>query len=389
MSRYVNDMHELANDIIKEVTGQEENLLLEDLSNVVDVGRTLFANDHMDSFVKGLIRRIGRTVVETKNYKGKDFGLLATELDYGTVLQKIKVKMPNFSINEEYNLNDGETYECQLFYGTETRQDFFESKNNLEIDVSIAKKQCESAFTSPAALESFVGAIFAAIANRMSLIIEQYSQRMINLMIADNLYNVTLATGNTRAINVLKMYNDEYGLSGASALTAAKCLTDPAFIKYFCYIQGVMKDRLEHMTTLYNLEGWETFTAKDQVKTILYSPLYNASKIFLQSGTYHKDLVALEKTYSISAWQGIGDDFGTEAGTIYCKDSAGHSITGPDVILGVMFDPEALMVVSKDPTVDSFYNPKGGFTNYFEKLAIGGFYDKCSNAIVLYAEDPA
>ena len=57
----VTQIKDLVNSSLKEVNGSSQ-LLKEDLSNVVDIGKELLNNDDVDNFVKKLVDRVGKTV---------------------------------------------------------------------------------------------------------------------------------------------------------------------------------------------------------------------------------------------------------------------------------------------------------------------------------------
>ena len=57
----VKQIYTLVNDVTKEVLGKE-GLMLEDLSNVVDVGTEIINANAVDNYVRTLVDRIGRVV---------------------------------------------------------------------------------------------------------------------------------------------------------------------------------------------------------------------------------------------------------------------------------------------------------------------------------------
>ena len=57
----VNQIYSIVNDITNEITGKAD-LLKEDLSNIVDVGKELLTATDTDNYVKTLVDRIGKTI---------------------------------------------------------------------------------------------------------------------------------------------------------------------------------------------------------------------------------------------------------------------------------------------------------------------------------------
>lgn len=59
----ITQVYELLNTVIGEVTGKTD-LVAEDLSNVVDVGKEILGSDNMvDAYVKSLVNHIGKVIL--------------------------------------------------------------------------------------------------------------------------------------------------------------------------------------------------------------------------------------------------------------------------------------------------------------------------------------
>ena len=65
----VEQIYNLVNSITDELLGKSD-LLLEDLSNVVDVGAELFDNVSVDNYVKTLVNKVGKTIFVNRAYSG-------------------------------------------------------------------------------------------------------------------------------------------------------------------------------------------------------------------------------------------------------------------------------------------------------------------------------
>ena len=157
-------------------------------------------------------------------------------------------------------------------------------------------------------------------------------------------------------------------------------------IKLYC-------DRIQKPSKLFNIGGYVRFTPHNQQHIILHSEFARSADVYLQSDTFHNELVALPKCETVSYWQGSGTDYlfsSTSAIDINIANPAG---TGSPVsvkksgILGIIWDRNALGVSNIKRTVDSQYVAKGGFYNYFYKFFAGYFNDYDENAIVFYVED--
>ena len=65
----VKQIYSLVNDVTGEILGKTD-ILKEDLSNVVDMGKELFSATEVDNYVKALVNRVGKTVFVNRKYSG-------------------------------------------------------------------------------------------------------------------------------------------------------------------------------------------------------------------------------------------------------------------------------------------------------------------------------
>ena len=63
----VKQIYTLVNSVTGEILGKSD-ILKEDLSNVVDMGKELFSNTDVDNYVKSLVNRVGKTVFVNRKY---------------------------------------------------------------------------------------------------------------------------------------------------------------------------------------------------------------------------------------------------------------------------------------------------------------------------------
>ena len=106
----VKQIYTLINGITSEITGQTE-LVKEDLSNIVDVGKELFTASDVDNYVKSLVNRIGKTIFVNRKYSGKVPSVVMDSWEFGSVLQKISADLPQATENESWELENGTSYE--------------------------------------------------------------------------------------------------------------------------------------------------------------------------------------------------------------------------------------------------------------------------------------
>ncbi len=380
----VKQIYEMMNSITEEILGKTD-LVKEDLSNIVDVGTEVFNNASVDAYVRSLVNHIGRVIFVNRPYKGKLPNVLMDGWEYGSVLEKIRVELPEATENESWELTDGATYDPNIFYKPVVSAKFFNQKVTFEVPMSFTEMQVKQSFSNATQLNGFISMIQTAIEKSMTVKIDALVMRTITNFIGETFYaEVPGGTYSSRtglkAVNLLYMYNQQYNKS----LQAADALTDPDFIRYAGYIFGLYVDRLGTISTLFNIGSTDKFTPPDMLHIVMLNEFTQAANIFLQSDVFHNTLTQLPDAETVPYWQASGDDYGfSDVSQIKITTASGHDVTATG-ILAVMFDRDALGVCNLSRRVTTNYNPKAEFYNNWYKFDAGYFNDTNENFVVFY-----
>lgn len=383
----VEQIYTLCNQISGEVLGKTD-LMQADLSNVVAYGEEIIGANALDNYVKSLIDHIGKMVFVDRVYAGSAPSVLMDGWEFGSVLEKVTMaKLPEAQANASWNLQNGQRYETDIFTAPEVSAKFYNGMSTFEIPMSFAEKQAKSAFSSAQQLNAFFSMIQTAIENSMTIKTDQLIMDTINSMTAETLvdYNADgdySGAGNTRAINLLKLYNDRFG----AQLTADKCISDGAFIKWASFMIGLYSGRMTKLSTLFNIGGMERFTTADRLHLVMLDEFSKAADVYLQSDTFHEQYTALPNAETVPFWQGSGTAYDFASTSAINVKTNGHEVEA-DGILAVMFDREALGVSNLDKRVTSQYNARGEFYNNWYKFDAGYFNDLNENFVVFYVAD--
>lgn len=380
----IKQVYQFVNDALTETIGTE-SVLNEDLSNIVDVGASVFNASAFDAYVKSLVNHIGRVVFVNRPYRGSAPSVLMDAWEYGSVVEKIQSELPTAVENESWELEDGASYDPNVFHAPKAEAKFFNKMTTFEVDRSITERQVKQSFSSATQLNAFVSMLFNEVEKSLTVANDNLIMRTINNMIVETMYSAysggaITGAGNTRAINLLKRYNDTFSQS----LQAADAIVDPAFIRYAAYQIGLMTDRLTRISTLFNVGGKARFTPKDLQHVVMLSEFRAAADVFLQSGTFHDEYTKLIGAETVPFWQGSGTDYAfSNTGKIDATSAAGHSQTVTGVI-GCIWDRDALGVMNFNSRVTTQYNAKAEFTNYFYKRDARYFNDLNENFVVFF-----
>ena len=377
----VKQIYNIVNDITGEILGKTD-LVKEDLSNIVDVGKEIFDSTSVDNYVRTLVDRVGKVIFVSRPYSGNTPSVLMDSWDYGAVVEKISCELPEAVENKSWDLQDGQDYSPNVFYKPEISAKFFNNKMTFEIDMSFTERQIKSSFASASEINSFLSMIYNAVEKSFTVKIDGLIQRTINNMIAETLANDT--TG-IKAVNLLKMYNVKFG----TTLKAKDSITNKEFIRFASMTMGLYIDRLSRISTLFNIGGKDRFTSNDMLHVIMLSDFKASANSYLQSDTFHNEFTKLPNAETVPYWQGSGSDFSFEKVSAINVNTSGGKTVSKSGILAVMFDRDAVGVSNLDRRVTTNYNAKGEFYNNFFKMDCGAFNDLNENFIVFFVEDEA
>ena len=380
-------IYEIVNTVSQEVLG-ESALVQEDLGNIVDIGTAVFDNNSFDKFVRSLVDHIGRVVFVDRVYRGRVPSIVRGGWEYGAVLEKLACKLPEAQENESWELQSGTSYDPNVFIAPVVTAHFYNKKVTFEIQISIVERQFRSAFSSGSQAASFIAMIFNAIENSMTIKLDALIMRTICNMIGETVYddfgaNAITGGSGVKAVNVLYLYNQT--VAAGDALTAANCMQSPAFLRFASNLMKMYKDRLAVESTLFNIDGEPRFTPADRLHFVVLSEFAAGVESYLQSDTFHDEMVALPEYESVPFWQGSGTGYAfTDTGKVYVTTASNHAetVTG---VLGVMFDSDAAAVCNMDRRTTSQYNAKGEFTNNFFKMDCQYLNSLQENFVVFFA----
>lgn len=398
----------------------------EDLSNIVDIGRTITSStdwgNNFDNYVGRIIDKIGRTIFVDRPYEGDDLGLEREAWTYGSVMEKVRVEVGDFVENDSWKLargrylgngkvtpgtypddpteddlrsNDGYPYFGDLFAfdePAEVQAKYFDLKTTFRAKIILPRNQMESAFRSASAMQRFFGTIENRIRTKMEVAREALAYRVENNFIAAK---VDTQNG---VVNLLAAYKTA---TGDNTITAATALENVAFLRYCVRRIKTDKKLLAKFSGLYNVEGYGTFTPASKLKVLALSDFATAMETVLKSTTYHDNFVSLPGYREVPYWQfRIDENDGVDSfearSTIMATplipdaDSGQPKKGNPVAQSGIVFvmqDIDAAMIAQEDAPVDVIYNPDGRFYKYFYNRDCSYYNDLAENGIVYIIED--
>lgn len=377
----INQIYSIVNSVASQSMGSAA-ISAVDASSFIALGNSVLSSqNNTDAYLNTLVDRIGKTIFSVRAYQATDRDIVREPFEYGCILQKIYVDMPEARVNNSWNIgSNGYTPEFAPVIKPTVKQKLFNAISTWEVAVTIPDEILKTAFTSETAMAVFIDAIFTAMENMMQLAMENN----INITRAAFIARKLNANNTCGAINLLANYNH----LTAGSLTVATCLRDLGFLKYASQQIKLWTDRMVKMSTLFNDEqGYKRDTPKDLQVLDVLADFATSLDIYLQASTYHDELVKMPYYNVVPYWQGSGEGYAfDDTSAVNIKIDANTTVNKSGV-LAVLFDHDAMGVTIKDRRATTERNNHDEYTNYYNKANIGYFNDMSENGIVFYIED--
>lgn len=372
----VKQIYEIVNSVNSQTIGVSD-LTVVDEGSLISLGQTvLTTNGLADTWLNSLAQRIGRTIISFREYKSKYSDMVLDSMQWGNIVQKIKVSMPNATEDASYSLVEGKSVDMYKVANPKVTQSFFTTETPYQFYVTIKREQLEEAFTSENAMNGFIGAIYGEVQNAIELSLEGLARNCINNFIAERLHS------NTCTINLLEKYNTETGKN----LTVNTCKHDKEFLAFCVSRINLISKYMENMTRIYN-DGTQTrHTPKALQHLRILEDFESRLETVVQYQAFRDGYVKLNNYHTTSFWQNI-----KSPDSIKVKPSSNNAVTiSQSNILAILYDRDALGLYKKDSWSSTTpFNSAGGYYNTYYHHKELYFNDLSENFVVFYLADPA
>lgn len=363
----VKQIYDIVNSVNKQTMGLTD-LTVVDEQGLISLGQTvLTTNGLADTWLNSLAQRIGRTIISFREYKSKYSDMVLDSMQWGNIVQKIKVSMPEATEDESYSLVDGKSVDMYKVANPKVKQTFFTSETPYQFYVTVKRNQLEEAFTSEGAMNGFIGAIYGEVQNAIELSLESLARNCINNFIGEKFKS-------QKTINLLAMYNTETG----KTLTVNTCLHDKEFLAYCVSRINLYSKYMENMSTEYN-DGTQTrHTPKSLQHLRVLEDFESRLETVVQYQAFRDNYVKLNNYHTTSFWQSIKKP--DEINVNLASDGKPAHYTG---IVAVLYDRDALGLYKKDSWNSTTpFNSAGGYYNTYYHHKELYFNDLSENFVV-------
>lgn len=361
-------IYTLVNEVNSEAFGQN-SISVVDTSSLISLGNTVLSSStNTEAFLNTLAQRIGRTILRFRDYRNKLGDMVLNDFEYGAILQKIKVIMPQAEEDQMYDLTDGQAIDHYVVAKPQVDQKLFVTRTPYQFHITIQRETLKEAFLSESAMGSFIGIVFGEVRNAIEVSLE-------------NLGRVTLATaiaetsGTSRIRNLVTEYNT---LAGTS-LTAATALLNEAFLRYAIREINSVVDAMQDMSVLYNDGSFETFTPKEDMRVKIVSKFQRALETAVEYAAFHDQFVRPDVDYTtLNYWQSAQSPYEVQI----TRPSDQTDVTVENVVT-LIHDRDAMGVYKIDEDVlTTPVNAAGAYYNTYWHEKQLRFIDLSENFVV-------
>lgn len=358
-----------------------------DTTALVELGHALEEHTNAtDIFLGALVDTLAAMRIDSRAYSAVLPSLFVDTYEWGGFREHVVMGLSDILEDEMYPINGfigynetGGTAEAQRIAGLEhgtfkpaATAKFYDEGKAFMVALSTVREQLFTAVRSLSELNKLISAMQISVDNTIQLKAEVGALATVSTGISR-----AMALGNE--IKLVTRYNDDMGLSGASAVPTGKAaLANPQFVAYALETIANTKDEFKRFTAVYNNHQHVTFS--NDTRVILLSKFANRAKFGVRANTFNEQLLGIGDYERITGWQAVSADgaepFDIEtlssiALTKEAAEKVGLTVPSGDTgltlenIIGFMYDRYALGIsLDKKKTTVSYTAVQDKYNTY-------------------------
>lgn len=371
----VNQIYDLCNQIFQQMTGRTD-ITAVDSQSLVAMGTEVSNLGKNDLWLNTLARRIGLTIDSYRVYRNKFSDLYRTQVEWGAMVQKLTVEMPDAVADDMYKVGqmDGQALDHYIINNPKAKQKIFDKETPYSFFITMQEKMLTEAFLNAGAMASFVNQVFGKVQNKIEVVLEDLARvALVNMMC--NL-------SSKQEIKLVSLYNTKTG----SSLTPKTALFDPAFMRFAIGTMNNIASKMETMSVLFNAEGYDRFTPQADQRFYVLADFITQLETVVQYAAFNPQYVTKSVDIAVPYWQGVkeGDDINdiSVLSKVVGKVDNKTEKTIENVV-GILFDREGIGTFRQEEKVlTTPVNARGAYYNTFWHEKQLWFNDMSENAII-------
>ena len=384
MALSANQIYTIVNEVAQQAMGSKTMAVVNN-AGLVALGNTVLgSNETKNNFINALTDRIGRTIVSFRAYHSHFPDFERDAIEWGNILQKLKVAMPDAESDDSFNLQDGKSVDQYKINKPKVNQLLFTNEAPWQCHITVHLDELEKAFVDSSAMGAFISGIFGEVQNRIELAMENLSIDCVNNYMAEMIKRKEARPA--RVVNLVT----EYNILTGSKLTSDNALNDSSFLEYVVRRINKFSSIMEYMTAgVFNdsaYAGGDTqngiysrHTPKSEQRMMLYIDLVNSLKTNVNSKAFNMKEVAIDIPFqTVPFWQSLDTP-----DSINIQPASGGSAISQAGVMGILFDREAMGTFkNKYTSLTSPINAAGKYYNVFYHMITMYYNDLTENAVV-------
>lgn len=381
-------IYTIVNEVAQQAMGSKA-IEVVDNTGLIALGNTVLGTDATkNNFINALTDRIGRTIVSFRAYHSHFPDFERDSIEWGNILQKLKIAMPEAEADQSYDLVDGASVDQYKINKAKVNQLLFTTETPWQTHITVHLDELEKAFLSTEAMGVFISSMFGEVQNRIELAMENLSMDCVNNYIGEVI--ARSANNPSRIINLVSEYRDKTTVDHTE--NPIEALNDEEFLKYVVRRINSISTTMEYMTNgMFNQSTFPTedskvansrHTPKSEQKMMLFIDLVNALKTNINSKAFNMEQVAIDIPFkTVPFWQSLKNP-----SDIKVKHTSGvgsSDNTEVSLVMGILYDREAMGTFKKKySSLTSPINAAGKYYNVFYHMITMYYNDLTENAVV-------
>lgn len=371
-----NQIYSILNDVVAQGVGTDAIAAVNN-QNLVSLGTAVLSSStNTEAFLNALLQRIGRTIIRYRKYENKLRGMILDDFEYGAIVQKIRIAMPDAEEDQSFGLVDGQSVDHYEVAKPDVQQKLFVTRTPYQYKVTIQRKHLKEAFLSEDAMGRFIAGIFGEVRNAIDLGLERLARNAFNNMIAES-YGASAAAPKQNVVNLGTLYR---AINANAPATADGLLNDNDFLRFAVSTINTRIDMLQEMSVLNtpDANALPTFTPKDRMHVYIMSGFKRRLETVVQYAAFNEMLVDVAGNETLTYLQSAQSPYSINV----TRASDGTSIA-VDNIIGLVYDRDACGAYKWDEEVSTTpLNSAGLYYNTYYHLQQLWFNDLSENFVV-------
>ena len=132
-------IYDIVNSVTSQALGRTDLTVVND-QGLIALGRTVLDSaTYTDDFINTLVKRIGKTIVSFRSYRNAFNSLMKDQIEWGAIVQKIKVDMPAAEADQSYDLTNGASVDHYKVAKPSVKQKLFITDTPYQFKVTIQR----------------------------------------------------------------------------------------------------------------------------------------------------------------------------------------------------------------------------------------------------------